>query len=30
MKPDSSRTAYDGTLIGVTVERWGEHEREIV
>ena len=30
MKPDSSRTAYDGELIGVTVERWGEHEREIV
>jgi ADP-ribose pyrophosphatase len=30
VKPDSSRTAYDGTLIGVTVERWGEHEREIV
>lgn len=30
MKPDSSRTAYDGKLIDVTVERWGEHEREIV
>ena len=30
MKPDSSRTAYEGELIGVTVERWGEHEREIV
>ena len=30
MKPDDSRTAYDGKLIGVTVERWGEHEREIV
>ena len=30
MKPDSSRTAYEGTLIGVTVERWGEYEREIV
>jgi ADP-ribose pyrophosphatase len=30
MKPDSSRTAYAGSLIGVTVERWGEHEREIV
>jgi ADP-ribose pyrophosphatase len=30
VKPDSSRTAYHGTLIGVTVERWGEHEREIV
>jgi ADP-ribose pyrophosphatase len=30
MKPDSSRIAYDGKLIDVTVERWGEHEREIV
>jgi len=30
MKPDSSRTAYDGKLIDVTIERWGEHEREIV
>ena len=30
MKPDSSRTAYHGKLIDVTVERWGEHEREIV
>jgi len=28
--PDESRTAYDGRLIDVTVERWGEHEREIV
>jgi ADP-ribose pyrophosphatase len=30
MKPDESHTAYDGKLIDVTVERWGEHEREIV
>jgi ADP-ribose pyrophosphatase len=30
MKPDDARTVYDGTLIDVTVERWGEHEREIV
>jgi ADP-ribose pyrophosphatase len=30
VKPDSSRTVYDGKLIDVTVERWGEHEREIV
>ena len=30
MKPDSSRTVYDGKLFDVTVERWGEHEREIV
>ena len=30
MKPDSARTAYAGKLFDVTVERWGEHEREIV
>jgi hypothetical protein len=30
MKPDESRIAYDGKLIDVTVERWGDHEREIV
>lgn len=30
MKPDESRTAYEGKLIDVTVERWGDHEREIV
>src|SRR5262249_24603852 len=30
VKPDSSRTAYDGRLFDVTVERWGEHDREIV
>ena len=30
MKPDSSKTVYEGKLIGVTLERWGEHEREIV
>ena len=30
MKPDSARTVYDGKLFDVTVERWGEHEREIV
>jgi ADP-ribose pyrophosphatase len=30
MRPDASRTVYDGKLIGVTVERWGEHDREIV
>ena len=30
MKPDDSRVVYDGKLIDVTVERWGEHEREIV
>jgi ADP-ribose pyrophosphatase len=30
MKPDASRVAYDGKLLDVTVERWGDHEREIV
>jgi len=30
MKPDESRLAYDGKLIDVTVERWGDNEREIV
>jgi ADP-ribose diphosphatase len=30
MKPDSARTVYDGKLIDVTLEQWGEHEREIV
>jgi ADP-ribose diphosphatase len=30
MKPDASRVAYDGKLFDVTVERWGDHEREIV
>ena len=30
MKPDASETVYDGKLIDVTLERWGEHEREIV
>ena len=30
MRPDSTRTVYDGKLIDVTVERWGENEREIV
>ena len=30
VKPDESRTVYDGKLFDVTVERWGAHEREIV
>jgi ADP-ribose pyrophosphatase len=30
VRPDSAETAYAGRLISVTVERWGEHEREIV
>jgi ADP-ribose pyrophosphatase len=28
--PDSAQTVYEGRLLGLTVERWGEHEREIV
>jgi ADP-ribose pyrophosphatase len=30
MRPDEARTVYDGTLVDVTLERWGDHEREIV
>jgi ADP-ribose pyrophosphatase len=30
MRPDETRTVYDGTLVDVTLERWGEHVREIV
>jgi ADP-ribose pyrophosphatase len=30
VKPDDSRRVYDGKLFDVTVERWGEQEREIV
>jgi ADP-ribose pyrophosphatase len=30
VKPDAARTVYNGRLIDVTVERWGDHEREIV
>ena len=30
MKPDDSRTVYDGKLFDVTLERWGDREREIV
>jgi ADP-ribose pyrophosphatase len=30
VKPDETKTVYDGKLIDVTVERWGDHEREIV
>jgi ADP-ribose pyrophosphatase len=29
-RPDSARTVYDGKLFDVAVERWGEHEREVV
>jgi ADP-ribose pyrophosphatase len=30
MKPDDSRTVYEGKLFDVVVEQWGEHDREIV
>ena len=30
MRPDASRTVYAGELIEVTLERWGDREREIV
>jgi ADP-ribose pyrophosphatase len=30
VKPHEARTVYDGKLIDVTLERWGDHEREIV
>jgi ADP-ribose pyrophosphatase len=30
MKPDDARTVYDGKLVDVTLERWGDNEREIV
>jgi ADP-ribose pyrophosphatase len=30
MKPDDSRTIYDGKLFNVTLERWGKQEREVV
>ena len=30
MKPDEARTVYDGKLISVTLEQWGENAREIV
>jgi ADP-ribose pyrophosphatase len=30
VQPDSAELAWQGRLLGVTVERWGEHEREIV
>jgi ADP-ribose pyrophosphatase len=30
MRPDDSRTVFAGRLVSVTVERWGEHEKEIV
>jgi ADP-ribose pyrophosphatase len=30
LKPDATRRVYEGKLLDLTVERWGEHEREIV
>ena len=30
MKPDDSRLVFDGKLIDVTIEHWGDREREIV
>jgi len=30
MRPDEERIAWRGRLFDVAVERWGEHEREIV
>jgi ADP-ribose pyrophosphatase len=30
LEPDSAERVYQGRLLGVTVERWGENEREIV
>jgi ADP-ribose pyrophosphatase len=29
-EPDSARRVYEGQLLGLTLERWGDHEREIV
>ena len=30
LEPDSAVRVYEGGLVGLTVERWGVHEREIV
>jgi ADP-ribose pyrophosphatase len=30
VRPDSAETVWQGRLLGITVERWGAHEREIV
>jgi ADP-ribose diphosphatase len=30
VEPDSAETVWRGKLLAVTVERWGDHEREIV
>jgi len=30
LQPDSARRVWEGSLLGLTVERWGPNEREIV
>jgi ADP-ribose pyrophosphatase len=30
LEPDSAQRVYEGRLLGLTVEHWGENEREIV
>jgi len=30
LEPDAARRVYEGSLLGLTVEQWGENEREIV
>ena len=30
LEPDSAERVWEGRLLGLTVERWGKHEREIV
>ena len=30
MRPDGSRRVFDGDLISVDLEEWGDHEREVV
>jgi ADP-ribose diphosphatase len=30
LRPDAAETVYRGTLLSVTLERWGDYEREIV
>jgi ADP-ribose pyrophosphatase len=30
MEPEEAKTVYDGKLVDVTLEKWGDHEREIV
>ena len=30
LEPDSAQLVWEGRLLGLTVEQWGENEREIV